>query len=132
MSRTLPPLTCDECGCDITPVVVCACSRCRVESPETEQFHSCEEHKSLVEQKHARIRGEHHEVSWSKLPGALPSGPPASRYIEAGELFQRARDCLAGKSRSYVVDARLFARAVLLIEKGVDEGAIEIHVEREP
>lgn len=130
MSRTLPPLTCDEKGCEATPTWVCVCNRCSMEWPETEVFHSCDPHKNLVGQKHARIRGEHHEVTWQKV--VLSIAPPqAPRYVEAGELFQRARDCLAGKSRSYVHDAKLFAKAVLLMEQGVLGGHIEVKVERE-
>ena len=54
-----------------------------------------------------------------------------SNVMSAEELFARARDCLANKSRSYVEDARLFARAVLLMEQGVLNGDIEVEVERE-
>ena len=130
MSRTLPPLplTCDEAYCNAGPTYVCTCIRCAMESPETEQFHSCEAHKNLVGQKHARIRGDHHEVVWFKTAPSLR--PPPPKYVEAEELFQLARDCLAGKSRSYIQDAKLFAKAVLLMEQGVSHGHIEIKVER--
>jgi hypothetical protein len=33
------------------------------------------------------------------------------------KLVARARECLSGKSRSYVQDAREFARAVILLEE---------------
>jgi hypothetical protein len=51
--------------------------------------------------------------------------------MPAEELFDRARSCVAGKSRSYVEDSRLFARALLLVELLVKNGYVEIEVERE-
>lgn len=129
MSRTAPPLplTCDVEGCEEPPVYVCKCRRCRTESPETERFHACgehENHRAFVEAKHKRIRGTQVKVEWAPHP-------PPRKHMPAAELFERARATLAGKSRSYVEDARLFAKTVLLIELAVKEGAIQIEVEED-
>lgn len=45
--------------------------------------------------------------------------------IPTEELFERARKTLAGKSHSYVRDAVIFAKAVLLIEKMWQDGTLE-------
>ena len=120
MSRTVE-LSCDSPLCTGGPLFVCTCRRCLSEPDVLEKFHTCEEHKETVAARHAEIRGPQNVVKWLPVKSTVP----------AEELFARARDCLANKSRSYVEDARLFARAVLLMEQGVLNGDIEVEVERE-
>jgi len=55
---------------------------------------------------------------------------PPRDYVTTSELLSRARDCLAGKSKSYVLDATHFAKALLLLEPELQSGEIEIEVER--
>jgi hypothetical protein len=43
--------------------------------------------------------------------------------VTAVEIVERAKDCLAGKSRSYVEDAKVFAKVILDLFEGGDEGA---------
>ena len=129
MSRTPDTPTCDVEGCEFTPIYVCECRRCKTETSEIEKFHSCGEprnHREFVEAKHWRIRGNHVTVQWT--PYISP--PQAKKFIPAADLFERARATLAGKSRSYVQDARLFARAVLLIEVAT-KGGLELTLEVE-
>jgi hypothetical protein len=55
----------------------------------------------------------------------------ATPNVQAAELFERARKTLANKSDSYVRDAKLFAKAILLLEPYVLLGTIELEVEGE-
>ena len=133
MSRTVE-LSCDSTLCICKVLFVCTCRRCLSEPDVLEKFHTCEEHKETVAARHAEIRGPQNVVKWL----------PVKNMVTAGELFARARDCLAStscrsedrevqgnKSRSYVGDARLFTRALLLVELLVKDGHVEIEVERE-
>jgi hypothetical protein len=119
VSREECTFTCVDLTCPNVPSYVCACPRCNRETALNEKFHSCTAHRVEVEDRHIRIRGD------------MPMWRPIKNTMSASELFSRARDCLANKSRSYVEDARLFARAVLLMEQGVLNGDIEVEVERE-
>lgn len=133
MSRTVE-LSCDSPLCTGGPLLVCTCRRCLSEHDVLEKFHTCGKHKETVAARHAEIRGPQNVVEWL----------PVKNMVTAEELFARARDCLAStscrsedrevqenKSRSYVGDARLFARALLLVELLVKGGHVEIEVERE-
>jgi hypothetical protein len=136
---------CDAEGCGSTPTLICNCGRCKTENELVEQFHACSEHVETVENKHRRIRGPKNVVRWCDLFTGLPATKgPTSNTMPASELFARARDCLAStscrsedrevqgnKSRSYVEDARLFAKAIMLLERLVAAGHVEIEVERE-
>jgi len=51
--------------------------------------------------------------------------------VSSTELLDRARKVLAYKSDSYVRDAKLFAKAVLLLEPLIQSGTIELEVEAE-
>jgi hypothetical protein len=132
VSRTEGEVVCDAEGCGSTPTLICNCGRCKTENELVEQFHTCSEHVGTVENKHRKIRGPQNVVRWCDLFTGLPATKgPTSNTMPASELFDRARNCLANKSRSYVEDARLFAKAVLLMEQGVLNGDIEVEVERE-
>ena len=127
MSRLEHELTCDALTCAATPSFVCACPRCNSETTANEKFHSCTAHRVEVEDRHFNIRGD--MPMWRKLHE--PAEPADPRVMPAAELFARARATLDGKSRSYVEDAKLFARAIMLLERLVAAGHIEIEVERE-
>lgn len=107
---------------------VCTCTRCKTETEITEQFHACTTHRDEVSRRHALIRS--YLAEWSAYEITPKAAKP--NLMPSAELFQRARDCLAWKSRGYVDDARLFARALLLVELLVKDGHVELNVEREP
>jgi hypothetical protein len=62
MSLSEEKPTCDECSAPA--VFACACDRCKIETPMTEQYHACAEHRSQVEAKHALVRGLYRKVTW--------------------------------------------------------------------
>jgi hypothetical protein len=62
MSLSEEKPTCDECSAPA--VFACACDRCKIETPMTEQYHTCAEHRSQVEAKHALVRGLYRKVTW--------------------------------------------------------------------
>ena len=62
MSQSDEDPTCDECGASAT--LMCGCERCKIETPMTEQYHACSEHRSQVEKKHALVRGLARKVVW--------------------------------------------------------------------